>query len=115
MAKGKVPGYCLHRRSGQGVARIAGKDYSFGPYEAPESQANYHKLIQEWIASGKSTSFGVNSSELTMSVIALDFLRDAEKYCEQSEYNNLLRAMSRDSGLSSAGTRFTLPAVLLQS
>ncbi len=50
-----------------------------------------------------------------MSVIALDFLRDAERYYEQSEYNNLLRAMSRDSGLSSAGTRFILPAVLLQS
>lgn len=35
---GKVPNYCLHKKSGQAVVRIRGKDRYLGKYGSPESR-----------------------------------------------------------------------------
>ena len=36
--KGKVPSYCLHKRSGRAVVRLNGKDHYLGEYGSPESK-----------------------------------------------------------------------------
>ena len=52
--KGKVPSYCLHKRSGRAVVRLNGKDHYLGKYGSPESQEEYQRLIQIWLAINKA-------------------------------------------------------------
>jgi hypothetical protein len=47
---GKVPSYCRHKRSGQAVVRIDGKDHYLGPFGSPESHDQYERHIAEWRA-----------------------------------------------------------------
>lgn len=44
----KPPAYTLHKSSGQARVRIDGKDHCLGPYNSPESQGKYARLIAEW-------------------------------------------------------------------
>ena len=52
--KGKVPSYCLHKRSGRAVVRLNGKDHYLGKYGSPESQEQYQRLIQVWLATNNA-------------------------------------------------------------
>jgi integrase len=47
-----TPSYCHHKASDRGYATIDGKPVYFGPYDAPESRAKYHRLISEYLANG---------------------------------------------------------------
>lgn len=48
----RVPSYRLHKPSGQAVVTIAGKDFYLGPHGSPQSQAEYQRLLAEWLAGG---------------------------------------------------------------
>ena len=48
--KQKLPSYRLHRSSRQAVVTLSGRDYYLGSFNAPESRAEYDRLIQEWLA-----------------------------------------------------------------
>ena len=52
--KGKVPSYCLHKRSGRAVVRLNGKDHYLGEYGSPSSQEEYQRLIQVWLATNNA-------------------------------------------------------------
>ena len=52
--KGKVPSYCLHKRSGRAVVRLNRKDHYLGKYGSEESQEEYQRLIQVWLATNKA-------------------------------------------------------------
>lgn len=50
----RTPSYRLHRPSGQAVVSFPGqKDRYLGRYGTPESQAEYDRLIAEWLAGGR--------------------------------------------------------------
>ena len=53
---GKVPSYCLHRKSGQAVVRIDGHDNYLGSYGSDQSHEHYERLIAEWRAKRKEPS-----------------------------------------------------------
>ncbi len=66
MAK-RTPTYCLHKASGQAVVRIDGKDHYLGPFDAPESHAEYDRLIAEWLGNGRclpNSAGGITVDEL---------------------------------------------------
>jgi integrase len=48
-----VPFYSLHKRSGQAVVRLAGRDYYLGRYGSPESRERYDRFAAEWLANGR--------------------------------------------------------------
>ena len=48
--KQKLPSYRLHRSSRQAVVTLSGRDYYLGSFNAPESRAEYDRLIREWLA-----------------------------------------------------------------
>lgn len=48
----RVPKYRVHKTWGLGVVRINGKDGYLGKYGTPESQAEYRRVVAEWLASG---------------------------------------------------------------
>lgn len=74
------PSYRLHARSGQAIVTIAGRDYYLGEYGSKESKAKYHRLKAEYIASGSSTNFGVQPSELTITGLLAAYVKHAKEY-----------------------------------
>ena len=74
-------GFPSYRRHTKGQARVtlAGRDFLLGPYGSKESKAKYHRLISEYIASGKSKSFRVEPKSLSVSEVLLAFLAYAKE------------------------------------
>ena len=65
----RLPTYRRHA-SGQARVTIAGKDYLLGPYGSKKSKELYDRLLGEYIASGRSRSFGAKpADELTVAVL----------------------------------------------
>jgi hypothetical protein len=38
------------------VVRLEGRDHYLGPYDSPESHAEYRRLVAEWLADEKAIS-----------------------------------------------------------
>jgi len=75
-----VPKYRKHRGSGQAIVTLGGRDYYLGPYGTKVSHREYDRLIAEWLATGRSPSFGASGEELSISELLVDYLRYAKKY-----------------------------------
>ena len=45
-----VPSYRLHKPSGRAVVTLNGRDHYLGPWNSPESSAEYDRLVGEWLA-----------------------------------------------------------------
>jgi hypothetical protein len=79
---GNLPAYCLHRRSGQAVVRLCGRDHYLGPYNSTESRENYDRLLAEWLANGRqpTTPVTVQSAGLLINEVLLKFIDHADLY-----------------------------------
>ena len=91
-------GFPSYRRHTKGQARVtlAGRDFLLGPYGSKESKAKYHRLISEYIASGKSKSFKVEPKSLSVSEVLLAFLAYAKEIygvSKRGEYYQIKLAM----------------------
>lgn len=53
--KMRVPSYRLHRPSGQAVVTLSGHDHYLGLHGSAESQAEYRRLIAEYLAGSSAT------------------------------------------------------------
>lgn len=71
----KVPGYQLHKASGQARVRIDGKDLYLGAYDSPESKALYQEICREW-----TLTHAGPKAKLTCNELALRYLAHAERY-----------------------------------
>ena len=49
----KLPSYRRHKRSGQAIVNLSGKDFYLGPHGTKASKAEYDRLIGEWLANGR--------------------------------------------------------------
>ena len=49
----KLPSYRLHKRSGQAIVNLSGKDIYLGPHGTKTSKAEYDRVIGEWLANGR--------------------------------------------------------------
>lgn len=90
-----VPAYRKHRASGQAVVTLSGVDHYLGPHGTKASRREYDRLIAEWLASGRSPSFGAATSEITVVELIADYLRHAARYYgkgPRGEYANMKRA-----------------------
>jgi len=75
-----VPKYRKHRGSGQAVVTLGGRDYYLGPHGTKVSKHQYDRLIAEWLASGRSPSFGATEAELSIAELLVAFLCHAKSY-----------------------------------
>ena len=80
----KVPSYRLHKTSGRAVCTINGKDHYLGRFGSRESKAAYRCLIQEWEATGKSSSYGATKPSVTLAMLMLDYVEHCEKHYPQA-------------------------------
>lgn len=74
-----VPKYRKHRASKQAVVELAGKTYYLGPWGSKASRVEYDRLVGEWLAGGRSGSFGSAPSELTISELLVSYLAYAKR------------------------------------
>ena len=91
-------GFPSYRRHTKGQARVtlAGRDFLLGPYGSKESKAKYHRLISEYIASGKSKSFKVEPTSLSVSEVLVAYLANAKEIygvSKRGEYYQIKLAM----------------------
>lgn len=65
----KPPKYRRHKRSGQALVTIGGKDFYLGPWNSAASKAEYRRRLAEWDAAGNPES--VPSDPLALTVVEL--------------------------------------------
>lgn len=91
----RVPSYRKHS-SGQARVTIRGRDILLGPWGSSESRKEYARIIAEWLASGRSPTFGTPVNDLTISQLIADYLVYAKSYYRQTaglEIDNMRPAL----------------------
>src|SRR4051812_16006246 len=75
-----VPKYRKHKQSGQAIVTLSGRDFLLGPHGTRTSKLEYDRLIMEWLASGRSASFGRASETLSLTELVIDYAEHAKSY-----------------------------------
>ena len=70
-----IPKYRKHRASGPAIVELNGKRHYLGPHNTKVSKEEYDRVVQEWLASGRSSNFGTPSFQLTIVELLADYLR----------------------------------------
>jgi len=97
------PSYRHHKKSGQAVVTLSGKDHYLGPYGSKTSRAEYDRLVGIWLANGRLPHSGRNSPDLTVTEVIVAYWHHAQSYYvkngkptgEQSNIRNALRPLTR--------------------
>lgn len=88
---GRIPSYRLHKASGQARITLNGREVYLGVYGTKESKAKYHRIIAEWLASGRSPSYGVSQSERTITEVLAEYVKFARDYYGEGPNSDLHR------------------------
>lgn len=73
------PKYRRHRKSGQAVVTLNGRDHYLGHHGTKTSRIEYDRLIGEWLAAGR-TPLGIQAPTLTVVELCLRYLKFATAY-----------------------------------
>lgn len=78
----RIPGYLLHKATGQARVRINGQDFYLGEYGTPASRIKYGELIAQYAAGLPIDPFAVDddADPLTINELVLAYLRHAQTY-----------------------------------
>jgi integrase len=68
-----IPSYRRHRASGQAVVTLNGVDFYLGPWNSPQSKAEYDRVTAEWLARGRRLPAEGGSDEILMKEIILGY------------------------------------------
>ena len=74
-----TPKYRRHKRSGQAVVTLDGRDFYIGPYGTKTSKVEYDRLIGEWIANHRHLP-ALRAADLTVVELAAAYKRHAAAY-----------------------------------
>ena len=87
-----LPEYRKHKATGQAVTTIGGKDFYLGPHGTVACKKEYDRVIAEYLASGRSPVFGKPALVLTITQLAVAYVRHAKSYfgtAPTSEYQRI--------------------------
>ena len=73
------PKYRKHKRSGQAVVTLDGKDFYLGPHGTKASKLEYDRLIGEWLANGRTLPTGPGDV-MTVAKLAAAYWKFAKTY-----------------------------------
>lgn len=78
----RTPSYRLHKPTGQAVVTLCGRDLYLGRHGSPESQAEYNRIIGEWLLNGRELPRSAVGPgfDATNNEVLLAFLAWAETY-----------------------------------
>lgn len=74
-----VPSYRLHKKSGQAVVTIDGRDFLLGPHDTPQSRQKYQQIISRWMANGRTLPAPATSA-VTVAQVVDAFWQHAQQY-----------------------------------
>src|SRR4051794_10785036 len=75
-----VPKFRKHKQSGQAIVTLSGRDFLLGPHGTKASKLEYDRLVMEWLASGRSPSFGIALEALSITELVVDYAQYAKAY-----------------------------------
>lgn len=90
------PAYRKHRASGQALVTINGRDFYLGPHGTKASKFRYDALVSEWLATGRSPTFGTPDKHLTIAELLAGYLCHAKSYYgdgQRGEFANMKHAV----------------------
>jgi integrase len=83
----QIPAYRLHKASGQAVVSLSGRMHYLGPWDTPESHAEYDRLVNLWLANGRRGNPEPEQSpapppedELSMAGLMVAYLGHVDSY-----------------------------------
>ena len=91
-----LPKYRKHS-SGQARVTINGRDYLLGPHGTRASKLEYDRVITEYLASGRSNTFGAPQGTHTLAMVMADYLVYAKSYfgiSPSSEWHRIKYALA---------------------
>ncbi|GAB5407221.1 MAG: site-specific integrase [Aureliella sp.] len=99
LGMGKLPSYRKHS-SGQARCTINGRTFYLGRYGTKASKQRYDALIAEWLASGRSPTFGIPELDVSMADVIVGYLDHCKEHYGQDgrEYiasKHLLRLVAK--------------------
>lgn len=74
-----LPKYRRHRKSGQAVVTLKGRDHYLGRYDTKASRTEYDRLISEWLAAGRNP-LGISGHDLTIVELCVRYWKFAVAY-----------------------------------
>ena len=91
-----VPKYRKHKQSGQAIVTLGGRDYLLGPHGTRVSRDEYDRLIKEWLASGRSRSYGAAQETMSITELVIDYAEYVKSYHgvePNSEFHRIPRVL----------------------
>ncbi len=88
-----IPNYLRHKATGQGYARVNGRQIYFGDYDEPESRQRYDAAIARYLANNRTLPGA--QADLTIVELCADYLRFAEGYYGNSSTMTWVREAIR--------------------
>lgn len=79
-SNGTAPTYRLHKPTGKAVVTIDGKCFYLGPYDSPESKAEYARRIAEYARTGSTTNTSGGSGGIMVTELLARFNRHANTW-----------------------------------
>ncbi len=76
--KDDLPTIC--RSGSSAVIHLNYQKFSLGPYGSQQAFENYHRIIAEWLASGKSKSYGRRDKLLTVKQLCDEYVEHCKEY-----------------------------------
>ena len=73
-----TPKYRKHRKSGQAIVTLCGKDFYLGPHGTQASRREYDRLVGEWLQNGRHLA--VETAGITVTELAARYWRFAKEY-----------------------------------
>src|SRR5262245_29754386 len=81
MTRRRVPSYRHYKPKNLGLVVLDGKYFYLGKYGTPESLAEYHRLIQQWLANPRTPPAGSGKAPaLTVNEVILAFWQHARQH-----------------------------------
>jgi integrase len=78
------PKYRLHKRSGQAVVTLSGRDHYCGAYGSALSAERYRAVVSEWVARGRRSA-EPDAVPLSVAELILEYVQDREAYFTKSD------------------------------
>jgi hypothetical protein len=94
--KNSLPKYRKHKQSGQAIVTLSGRDFLLGPHGTQASRLEYDRLIMEWLASGRSRSFGTAAATMSITELVVDYAQYVKSYYgsgPNSEFHRIPRVL----------------------
>jgi integrase len=115
--KNPVPRYSHHKPSGRAYVRLphgtgGRKTVYLGPYDSPESRAEYARLVAELLTAPPPVTPGAGGQSVTVNEVLLAFMRHADRHYRRSDgtatnelaqYRQTFRLVKELFGATAAG------------